>query len=93
MAENSRQTQSAPTRGDACENAPSAHIERWAHGDPAAVRDVTGKTPTRRKIRAGLGRGTVWGGDQDDPRLFYFRALLAGGRFFSGGKARASGRA
>ncbi len=93
MAESSRRTQSAPTKGDACENAAGAHIGRWAHGDPATARDATGKKPIRRNIRAGLGRGTVWGGDQDDPRLFYFRALLDGGRFFGGGKARVSGRA
>jgi hypothetical protein len=33
-----------------------------------------------------MGRGRIWGGDHDDPRLFYFRALLEGGRFFGGGK-------
>ncbi len=93
MAGKSRQTQGSPEGGDACENAAGAHIEGWALGDPATARDVTMKTPTRRNIRAGLGRGTVWGGDQDDPRLFYFRALLASGRFFGGGKARVSGRA
>ena len=93
MAENSRRTQEASSRGDACENAAGAHIERWAQGDPATARDVDSKAATRRNIRAGHGRGTVWGGDQDDPRLFYFRALLASGRFFGGGKARVSGRA
>ena len=93
MAEKSRQTRGSPDTGDACENAPSAHIEGWAHGGPATARDVTGKTPIRRNSRAGIGGETVWGGDQDDPRLFYFRALLASGRFFGGGKARVSGRA
>jgi len=30
-------------------------------------------------------RGSAKGGGLDDPRLFYFRALLDGDRFFSGG--------
>lgn len=28
-----------------------------------------------------------WGGDQIDPRLFYFRALLESDRLFDGGRA------
>jgi hypothetical protein len=31
------------------------------------------------------GRQQIWGGDQIDPRLFYFRALLESDRFFGGG--------
>lgn len=30
-------------------------------------------------------RGEIGGGDPCDPRFFYFRALLDGDRFFSGG--------
>ncbi len=32
------------------------------------------------------GRSEDAGGGQEDPRLFYFRALLDGDRFFGGGR-------
>ncbi len=75
MAEKSRQrpdfgTGAAGAKTAPCEFAAAAHIEGWADDDP----------------RAGTGerRETVWGGDRDDPRLFYFRALLGSGWFFDG---------
>lgn len=86
MAETSRQSHSAQKAGAACESAAGAHIKGWAPGDPAKARDTGLKAAPRRDIRANRGRETVWGGDLADPRLFYFRALLASGRFFSGGK-------
>ena len=69
MAETSRQTQGAHSTGDACATDAGAHIERWAVGRPRTARDVD---------------RMVWGGDRGDPRLFYFRALLASGWFFGG---------
>lgn len=83
MAEYARQSQGAGMTAAPCADAAGAHIDRWGEAGPAtrASEDVE---PSRRNIRAGAGSETVWGGDLDDPRLFYFRALLASDRFFSG---------
>jgi hypothetical protein len=84
MAETTSQTQGAGTSAATCANAAGAHIDQWADGGSRATRDETMAATSRRNIRGGRGRETVWGGDRDDPRLFYFRALLASGRFFGG---------
>ena len=93
MAETTRQTQDAPSAGDACENAAGAHIERWARGRTRTARD-TGKTAAdRRETGPDRGDERVWGGDRGDPRLFYFQALLASGWFFGGVTRAFAGRA
>jgi hypothetical protein len=53
----------------------------------------TARTGKIRTIRAALGREADWGGDRDDPRLFYFQALLASGWFFGGVTRAFAGRA
>lgn len=84
MAETSSQTHGAGSTAAPCATAVGAHIDQWADGGPCVTRDETTEAAIRRNIRKTRGREAVWGGDRDDPRLFYFRALLASGRFFGG---------
>ncbi len=86
MAENTRQSEVAGLAAAPCASAAGAHIERGAQGGSRAAGVIDGRKPSRGHIRAGAGRETIWGGDRDDPRLFYFRALLASDRFFGGVK-------
>ncbi|MFN3958313.1 MAG: hypothetical protein ACK4NP_00210 [Parvularculaceae bacterium] len=86
MAGTSRQTHGALSTAEPCGPDAGAHISDAAPGEPAAWRGGDGTAATRRNIRTARRRGTAWGGDQDDPRLFYFRTLLASGWFFGGGK-------
>lgn len=73
-----------------CETAEAAHIKGGAAFAPRTAQMDAAIVP--RPVRtgaihaSGAVRETVWGGDREDPRLFYFRALLASGRFFGGVK-------
>lgn len=51
---------------------------------PDGANAGNGKIPGAAKT-AGRIAGMHKGGDQIDPRLFYFRALLESDRFFGGG--------
>jgi hypothetical protein len=58
-------------------------IGRGAHrqlGAEAGERSLLNAASAARNKRVEIG-----GGGRIDPRLFYFRALLEGDRFFSGG--------
>lgn len=88
MAENARHKQSVERLSAPCGNANSSHIEKWAGENPRATKNTVAKHTVRdpEVSRAGTGGQAAWGGDQIDPRLFYFRALLASGRFFGDAK-------
>ncbi len=84
MAEKSRQTQEAGKRPATCGNAAAAHIDVGTDIGARAARFATTDAPRPAKNGRSAGSGAVWGGDRDDPRLFYFRVLLGSGWFFGG---------
>ncbi|MFN0022374.1 MAG: hypothetical protein ACKVS5_00580 [Parvularculaceae bacterium] len=81
MVETSRRTLPAGKGSGACEKAASAHMSGWADDVPSAAAKDAQRADL---IGPSDGGQKVWGGDRDDPRLFYFRALLDGDRFFGG---------
>ncbi len=84
MAENTRQSEGAGIAAAPCANAAGAHIEGGAVGRPRVLGEADLKAADPNNIRPGREPERVWGGDRNDPRLFYFRALLRSGWFFSG---------
>lgn len=74
---------------EACSERSQAHMTQVRNKDFG--RGKRGADSTQGRREAGGGRVKHdGGGDQDDPRLFYFRALLSSDRFF-GGRRPSSG--
>lgn len=87
------QSPDLPSEAPACNKTSQSHMSgvRNAEAGRATRRDgsVKQRDLVGAACEAGSRRESGWGGGQDDPRLFYFRALLDGGRFFGGERASA----
>lgn len=75
----------------ACSEGPQSHIENVRETSENELLRAAGAMGAKKRVsgvaNATLeGSGELGGVDRIDPRLFYFRALLDGDRFFSGGE-------
>lgn len=76
-----------PEAEAACSQRSQSHMENVRKSiENSSPRGDGAKTAGERVPNAAREQGDeIGGGDRIDPRLFYFRALLDGDRFFKGG--------
>ncbi len=74
--------------GPACSVGSQSHIKHVRNPKDRRLQDAMAEKQNRfdAEKNARSRRVEFGGGDRIDPRLFYFRALLDGGRFFGGGR-------
>lgn len=75
----------------ACSEGPQSHIKNVRETSESKTPRAAGAPGAKERV-SGVANATpgesgeLGGVDRTDPRLFYFRALLDGDRFFSGGE-------
>lgn len=94
MANAFGRSQSLSHEAPACSDKAQSHMENVRKSEFERLLRRAGrlenlKAPDRGKTAGLKRRAKSWGGDQGDPRLFYFRALLESDRFFGGRRVEA----